>query len=91
MRFIQSLDPGRYAQWRVELENDTKAGLTVIPKTLSEAYSRAFSLKKVSRSAHQPVADASVFTTTTPSRSADRKGGKDMRRDKREPKVETKH
>jgi len=60
-RFVASLDPNRYTQLRVDLENDTKAGLDVIPKTLPEAYTRAFNLKKVGQTSQQPVADASVF------------------------------
>ena len=63
IRFIASLDPNRYAQWRVDLENDIKAGLDVMPKTLPTAYSRAFNLKKVIPNTHQP-ADASVLLTT---------------------------
>ena len=64
IRFIASLDPNRYAQWKVDLENDVKAGLDVMPKTLSAAYSRAFNLKKVGHSTQQ-IADASVFVTAS--------------------------
>ena len=63
IRFIASLDPNRYAQWKVDLENNIKAGIDIMPKTLSTAYSRAFSLKKVSH-ASQQISDASVFVTT---------------------------
>jgi len=61
-RFIASLDPNRYAQWKVELENKTKAGLDVMPTTLADAYTRAFTLKMVGHGA-QPIANVSVFVT----------------------------
>ena len=72
-RFVKSLDPNRYGQWLAELENQTKAGLDVWPKTLPEAYSRAFTLKKVSHDKGQPTVDASIFVTN---------GRKDKRQDK---------
>jgi len=84
-RFLASLDPNRYAQWRVDLENDTKAGLDVIPKTLPEAYTRAFNLKKVGQTSQQPVADASVFVA-----KHEKKGRSVKRESKKESKSESK-
>ena len=64
IRFLASLNTNRYASWKVDIKNNTKAGLDVIPKTLKDAYSRAFLLKKVGETRIQPNADASVFVTT---------------------------
>ena len=75
-RFIASLDPNRYAQWKVDLENNVKAGLAVMPKTLPDAYSRAFMLKKVGHAA-QPIADASVFVAHADQRGGGGRGGSD--------------
>ena len=74
-RFIASLDPNRYARWKVDLEKNIKAGLDVMPKTLPDAYSRAFTLKKVGQTT-LPIADASVFVANSNHRAQAKKGPK---------------
>ena len=75
IRFIASLDPNRFAQWKVDLENNVKAGLDVMPKTLPAAYSRAFNLKKVAERNNQ-VADASAFVAAGKHRGDNKAKGK---------------
>jgi hypothetical protein len=61
-RFILSLDPKRYAQLKVDLENQTRSGLNVLPKTLPDAFHMAFNYKKVGHAAQ--TVDASVFVAS---------------------------